>query len=247
MVLHPRALLPDRQPLVIAQDRTFYVRGQPAQRTLPVTWTYWISDGDHLRSASPPHAPLTPGTPFIVGDVRPECDKPVLSSLAMVINAHYKLGQYMRDHGSSATPRVQKFARLMSELVTAIFFLPPRYPSATTRSQPVQVLRRSPRTIRATSSLPTSVADQVPVLGLHQGQNARYGVMEDSSDPPGEDPDLVEPPEPTDADGLTASEFRLVAARARDPLLDAKERASSAMTMLFGTHCEYKQFVLINL
>jgi hypothetical protein len=161
----------------------------------------------------------------------------------MVINAHYKLSQFMQDHGSSATPRVQRFAQLMSELVTAIFFLPPRYGGATRRSHPVQVLQRH-RTIRAPSSRSASVADQIPALGSHQGQNAPYGVTEDSSDPPGEGPDLVEPPEPTDADGLTASEFRLVATKARDPLLDGKERASAAMIMMFGTHRESKSLFL---
>jgi hypothetical protein len=71
--------------------------------------------------------------------------------------------------------------------------------------------------------------------------------MEDSSELPGEDIDAVGPPETPDADGLTASEFRLVAARANDPLLDPKQRAAAAMTMIFGTRRKYKLLDPINL
>lgn len=48
--------------------------------------------------------------------------------------------------------------------------------------------------------------------------------MEDSS----EDLDVVKPPETPDADGLTrtASEFQLVAARAKDPLIDLSNALS---------------------
>jgi hypothetical protein len=45
----------------------------------------------------------------------------------------------------------------------------------------------------------------------------------------------VEAPEISDADGLTNSEFRLVASKANDPHLNAKERTDAAMMMLFGT------------
>jgi hypothetical protein len=45
----------------------------------------------------------------------------------------------------------------------------------------------------------------------------------------------VEAPEIPDTDGLTDSEFRLVASKANDPYLNAKERADAAMMMLFGT------------
>jgi len=62
-----------------------------------------------------------------------------------------------------------------------------------------------------------------------------------------EDEDAVEPPETPDADGLTASEFRLVAARAKDPLLDPKQRAVAAMTMIFGTRRKYRLLDPINL
>jgi len=46
----------------------------------------------------------------------------------------------------------------------------------------------------------------------------------------------VDVPEVPDADGLTDSEFQLLAAKAVDPHLNAKERADSAVMMLFGTH-----------
>lgn len=63
--------------------------------------------------------------------------------------------------------------------------------------------------------------------------------MEDSS----EDLDVVKPPETPDADGLTrtASEFQLVAARAKDPLIDLSNALTvAAMTMIFGTRRKYR-------
>ncbi|KAF8337664.1 hypothetical protein F5887DRAFT_984264 [Amanita rubescens] len=222
VVLHPHALLPDGQPLVIAQDRTLYRRGETAQPTSSITWTYWIAVEDHLCSASPPHAPLDP---FIVPNLRSASDKPLLSSLAMVVNAHYKLAQFMRDHGSSASPRVQRFAQQMSDLVTAIFFAPQTHTGVAVHRHSVS---QQGHHMTAQSS---SVAHRFSSLG----QSSPSGTMEDSSEPPGEDLDAVEPPETPDADGLTASEFRLVAARAKDPLLHPKQRAVAAMTMMFGT------------
>ena len=45
----------------------------------------------------------------------------------------------------------------------------------------------------------------------------------------------AEAPEIPDADGLTNSEFELVASKAQDPYLDPQERANAAMMMIFGT------------
>jgi len=42
----------------------------------------------------------------------------------MVINAHCKLEQFSEEHPTSASERVKKVRRLMSELVTEIFFVP---------------------------------------------------------------------------------------------------------------------------
>jgi len=47
--------------------------------------------------------------------------------------------------------------------------------------------------------------------------------------------ELVGSPESLDEDGLTASEFQIVAARANDSFLDPKQRADAAMMMLYGT------------
>jgi hypothetical protein len=52
---------------------------------------------------------------------------PAISSLTMAINAHAKLQQFMREHGASATPRVQRFAQLIAELVHEILFVPPGF------------------------------------------------------------------------------------------------------------------------
>jgi hypothetical protein len=50
--------------------------------------------------------------------------------------------------------------------------------------------------------------------------------------------ELVDSPESPDEDGLTASEFQIVAARANDSFLDPKQRADAAMMMLYGTRCK---------
>jgi hypothetical protein len=199
-------LLPDRQPLVIAQDRTLYRQGEVAQPTSSITWTYWIAVEDHLCSVSPPHAPRDP---FIVPNVHSTYDKPLLSSLAMVVNAHYKLDQFMRDHGSSASPRVQRFSQQMSDLVTAIFFVPQTYSGVTMHrhNQIVQVSQQGHHTTEVIPSQSSLVAHRFSALGRPLGQISPSGTMEDSSEPPGEDLDAVEPPETPDADDLTDSEF----------------------------------------
>ncbi|KAF5370995.1 hypothetical protein D9615_010021 [Tricholomella constricta] len=231
VILHPHALLPDHQPLVIAQNPPLYVQGQPIQPTPSYDWTYWFANGDQLCSTSPPHTPLAP---FVVKDVRSHYDKPHFSSLAMVVNAHYKLNQFMRDHGSSATRRVQNFAQQMSDLVTAIFFVPEGYGSITSRRQSSRILGRAHRTAIAAPSHPALTADLLSAP--RQGQNPGEGGTEGSSDLRDNGPNVAEPPETPDTDGLTPSEFRLLADRAKDPFLDSKERAGAAVMMIFGTH-----------
>ena len=88
----------------------------------------------------------------------------------------------MRDHGSSASPRVQRFAQQMSDLVTAIFFVPQSYTGVTVRrhDQFVQFSQQGHHTAEARRPF---------------GQNSPSGAMEDSSEPLGEDLDAVEPPE----------------------------------------------------
>ena len=56
----------------------------------------------------------------------------------------------------------------------------------------------------------------------------------------------VEAPEVPDADGLTSSEFRLVAAQAQDPHLDPKERAEAALLMPFGTRGKLDTCVVVS-
>ena len=142
----------------------------------------------------------------------------------------------MRDHGSSATRRIQNFAQQMSDLVTAIFFVPEGYGTTTSRPQSSQISGRA--TAVAALSHPASAADLLSAPP--QGQNPRDGGTEDRSDLRGNGSNVAEPSEIPDTDGLTASEFRLVADRAKDPFLDPKQRAGAAIMMIFGTHRECK-------
>ena len=116
-------MLPQGMPLAIAQNRSFYVEGKDFPHASE-TWTQWKASGDHLCSLLPPHEPLPP---FIAMDTRANMDIPSFSSLAMVINGHTKLQQFMRERATSATPRVQRFAQLIAELVVEFFFVPPEY------------------------------------------------------------------------------------------------------------------------
>ena len=82
----------------------------------------WVASCDHLCSLDhPPHGQLTP---FMFENERDRHSIPKLSSLAMVINADSELQQFMRDHNSLASPRVEHFAKLILELVEEIFFVP---------------------------------------------------------------------------------------------------------------------------
>jgi hypothetical protein len=229
IVLHPHAMLPDGLALGIAQNRTFYVSGQPPPES-KVTWTWWITSGDRLCSSSLPNEYLPS---FIATDVRVDLSWPAFSSLAMVINAHSKLDQFMREHGASATPRVQKFAQLMSDLVTEIFFVPDGH---------YNVMMEAKTSVRIPQHDQSASPSQVVQgAGYESVVNPVYGTTERASVSSDEDefPGMVEAPEVPDADGLTDSEFRLVSTRARDSRLDGKERADAAMMMLFGTRREY--------
>ena len=128
IVFHSHAMLPEGLVLPIAKDRFFYIEGKDFSPASKVTWTYWTASGDRLCSSWPPHEPLVP---FLATDIRANlmCT-PAISSLAMAINAHAKLQQFMREHGASATPRVQKFTQLIAELVHEIFFVPPGFKNA---------------------------------------------------------------------------------------------------------------------
>lgn len=111
----------------------------------------------------------------------------------------------------------------------------------------MQVSQQGHHTTEVISSQSSLATHQFSALGRPLGQNSPSGPMENSSEPPSEDLDAVEAPETPDADGLTASEFRLVAARAKDPLLDPKQRAVAAMTMIFGTRRKYGLLDPLNL
>jgi hypothetical protein len=116
-------MLPEGMPMAIGKNRSFYVEGMDFPHA-PQTWTQWKASGDHLCSILPPHEPLPP---FVAMDTRENMDVPSFSSLAMVINGHTKLQQFMRERAALATPRVQRFAQLIAELVVEFFFVPPGY------------------------------------------------------------------------------------------------------------------------
>ncbi len=79
-----------------------------------------------------------------------------------------------------------------------------------------------------------------------------FGATEEAPGPSGESESesgplvTVEAPEVPDADGLTSSEFRLVAAQAQDPHLDPKERAEAALLMPFGTRGKLDTCVVVS-
>lgn len=229
VVLHPQGLLPDGETLPFARDRYFQAQTPgppqtPPQHT-PVTWTYWIASGDQLVSSSDPNQ-LFP--PFTAQDARSmtRIPYPPISSLAMVVNAHSKLQSFMRDHRASASPRIRLFAELVSELVDEIFFVPQRFPSRLDDSLSSQVPAQSQPVVGATSTDPVSGMGNPTLTGHGFGQ------------PPDSMEELDPPEQPDDDDGLTASEFRLLAQQARDPKLRPKDRSNAASMLIFGVHGE---------
>ncbi|TFK51156.1 hypothetical protein OE88DRAFT_1808633 [Heliocybe sulcata] len=232
ILLHPYAMLPEGQPLAIAQNRTFHQQGQPSPEPR-VTWTSWIASGDHLVAASAPHEPLAP---FIASDIRDRVLEPPISSLAMVINAHSKLDAFMRDHGATATPRIQRYSQLMSDLVTEIFFVPEGRPNVAAQEYP----RRGSAEDAGMAGAPP------PDQTMHQSPDEENEPGSRQGTPrPGDNTSFVdtpaEAPESPAEDGLTDTEFRLVEAKARDPKLAPKARANAAMMMLFGTR-DYRDY-----
>ncbi|TFK51161.1 hypothetical protein OE88DRAFT_1808638 [Heliocybe sulcata] len=147
---------------------------------------------DPLLAASPPHEPLPP---FPASDIRDSLLNPAISSLAMVINAHSKLEVFMRDHGAAAAPRIQRYAQLMSDLVTEIFFVPEGMGSV------------AGHTNRTTG--------QSPGAGHEHGGTNPHGRKQETPGPA--DTDSADAPEPPAEDGLTDTELRLVEAQALLP------------------------------
>ncbi|KAJ3517704.1 hypothetical protein NLJ89_g327 [Agrocybe chaxingu] len=235
IVLHPHAMFPEGMPLAIAQDRTFFNGrngGIPVSSHL--SWTWWIAAGDTLRSATG-----TSFEPFVARDLRSEFGVPPISSLAMVINAHSKLQRFLQDFASSASTRVLRFAQLISDLVTEIFFVPAAYDDVAPKMYNLLLAQRAQHTQRTVRSNGAQVMQPITHFsGAGLGQVHDSGGIEksDLAAPPSGDEELgVEAPEFPDEDGLTDSEFQIVSAQASNPKLDAKQRADAAMMMLFGT------------
>ena len=167
--LHPHALLPDRQSLVIAQDRTLYRQGEAAQPTSSITCS---ERSFRLRQASPLSSHYSRQCALQVGPVHARSPPLVPVRRGLHSRCPIWLPQY--------------FSCLRHIAVIGIVRFPSR---ATTRLK-----------LFLQSSL---VARWFSALGHPLRPNSPSGTMEDSSEPPGEDLDAVEPPETPDADGLT--------------------------------------------
>lgn len=195
-----------------------------------------MTSGDSLSSLQEPDKYLDP---FLVTDAREDFYQSPFCSLAMVINSHCKLAQFLEGRDTPASERVKKFAQLMSDLVTEIFFVPTGYVNVAVPppSQP-ETRNMAGNTSNFSQAAPTSqfLTSQEP------GYSHTFSAVEEGTDPTvGE----AETPEIPDADGLTNSEFELVASMAQDPSLDPKARADAAITMLFGTRRKCNVIVLL--
>ncbi|TFK45563.1 hypothetical protein OE88DRAFT_1715335 [Heliocybe sulcata] len=186
VVLHPYAMLPECQPLPIAQNRTFHRQGQP--RPLP---------------------------PFPASDIRDSLLNPAISSLAMVINAHSKLEVFMRDHGAAAAPRIQRYAQLMSDLVTEIFFVPEGMGSVAVRESSLRVSVPNSSKAGVVPGHTNRTTGQSPGAGHEHGGTNPHGRKQETPGPA--DTDSADAPEPPAEDGLTDTELRLVEAQALLP------------------------------
>jgi hypothetical protein len=143
----------------------------------------------------------------------------------MIVNAHSKLQQYMENYGSDASARVQEFAQLMDELVVEIFFVPP-----------------SIRNVKKKNTVFSQ-----PDLACNIPSRRLRGARFHSEPNLAQDETIPEYPESPGEDGLTDSEFSIVADKAQDGQLDARERANAAMMMLFGTRRSRNQSYILRL
>jgi len=229
VILHPRRLLPDGETLPIAWGRYFQTQTSLPAKDPLVTWTYWIALGDQLVSPSDPNNFFPP---FTAQDARSmtHISIPPISSLAMVVNANAKLQSFMRGHSPSATPRIIMFANLVSELMDEIFFVPRGFHSRLDDLLTLQVPAQ-PRPVVGAASIRAVSRTGIPTpTGLGLGQpSASFDSMEERAAP--------EPPD--NDDGLTPSEFRLLAQQARDPELGPRDRSNAASMLIYGVHGEH--------
>ncbi|KAF8816779.1 hypothetical protein BYT27DRAFT_7206940 [Phlegmacium glaucopus] len=198
----------------------------PSRPKTRLTWTYWVALGDQLVSASDP-GDFFP--PFTAQDARSTTRTPYppISSLAMVINSNAKLQSFMKDHRASATPRITMFANLVSELMDEIFFVPRGFYSRLDDPLFSQVFAQSHLVVGAASIGAVSGTGKPNPTGHGFGQpSTAFGAMEE--------PDA--PEQPDDDDGLTPSEFRLLAQQARDPELTPRDRSNAASMLICGVH-----------
>jgi len=135
----------------------------------------------------------------------------------------------MSDHRASATSRITMFANIVSELMDEIFFVPLGFHSRLDDSLFLQVPAQSHPFVGAPSIEAVSGTGIAAPIGYGFGQpSTSVGSMEE----------LDAPDQPDDDDGLTSSEFRLLAQQARDPELSPRDRSNAASMLICGVHGE---------
>jgi len=126
---------------------------------------------------------------------------------------------YNTSYAITIPSRVKLFAKLISDLVEEIFFVPNSFYTAAALFSNEATLQ-VPLLVEAddldTQNLSTAMDNSIPVA-----ENILHGQ--------------VDAPETPDTDELTDTEFRLVEEEAQDPHLDSKRRSDAAMLMIFGT------------
>jgi hypothetical protein len=122
------------------------------------------------------------------------------------------------------------FANLVSELMDEIFFIPRGFHSRLNDLLTLQVPAHPHPAVGAASIGAVSDLTIPTPTGLGFGQpSASFDSMEA----------LDGPEQPDDDDGLTSSEFRLLAQQARDPELRPRDRSNAASMLIYGTHGEH--------
>lgn len=117
VVLRPSGLRPKSQPLNICEPRDLITeKGAP-----PPRWVRWTCEGVHYLH--PPGKPSVKRPPFRTVTLRPVWES--VSSLAMVINAHWKLQQYIAQPDVRPVEwHIWNVGRAISELYQEIVFIP---------------------------------------------------------------------------------------------------------------------------
>lgn len=237
VVLHPKGLRPKSEPLIICDPRVPVTEQNP--RPPSPRWESWFCDDVPYLHPKGQSSIENKRPPFSVVNTR-DADVDV-SPLAMVINAHSKLQQYIASRPAGTVhSHVDIVAAAIKKLYHAIVFVPQSYGDLALVTVPPV-----PAGLGSTTIDTSSRAGHVSAPNATQSHtssstsgSARYSDDPDRMVEHGESEDpwtaAAAPEEPAE-DGLTDAEHEAVVRNVCNSALSHEERGNWALMMMFGT------------